>query len=397
MIVPDSALALVIEHTPEARIVSVPIQDALGACLAEPVVADRDYPPFRRATMDGFAVKVCDAGRILHVVGELAAGDTWGEALIAGTTIEIMTGAPCPEGVEAVVQKEVVTLSDGGVLLPDSIKLGLNIAPIGAECERGKTVLDRGALVTPLAIANLATFGYESVNVFARPKLTVITTGNEVASPGEMPGPAQIRNSNGPMLAAMARCLGLTEVMHMHARDTMEELEAALNAAAESDIVVLTGAVSAGKYDNVPEAIEGFGAEAIFHKVAQRPGKPIFFAVRKRQLLFGLPGNPLSAHLGFHRYVATAIRKLTGAAPEPVSEIGELTDSLVVKGPRCVFQLAHVVGGPNDWLLTPLIGAGSADMHAAASANAVIRFEPESGLHPAGMHVPFEWTPPRLR
>jgi len=396
MITPDTALALVIEHTPEPREIGVPVEEALGAYLAVPVIADRDYPSFRRATMDGYAVKAIDAGKTLRVVGELAAGDVWGEALAAGTALEIMTGAPCPEGADAVVQKEIVSLCEGGVLVPESIMQGVNIAPIGAECARGTSVLEKGALVTPLAIANLATFGYTSVRVFARQTVAIITTGNEVALLGESPSAAQIRNSNGPMLVAMARCLGLTGVTHCHARDSMDELQTALEAHRDADIIVLTGAVSAGKYDNVPQAIEAFGAVPVFHKVTQRPGKPIYFAIRQRQLLFGLPGNPLSAHLGFHRYVAVAIRKLTGARPLPVSESGELTDNVTIKGPRTVFQLARVTRGAEGWLVTPLKGAGSADMHAAASANALIRFEPESGLHGAGESVDFEWTPPTL-
>lgn len=396
MIDPDTALRLVLEHTPPPKACTAPLADSLGLRLAEPVVADRDYPPFSRATMDGFAVIAADAGKRLRIAGILAAGDVWHGSVSRGTAIEIMTGAPCPDGADAVVQKEIVSLEGEDALIPAEVKPGMNIVPAGAECQKGAEVLGRGARITPLAIANLATFGYTRVHVYRAPSLMIITTGNEVSTPGEEPGPAHIRNSNGPMLAAMARSLGIATTPHVHARDTMDALSEALHTARGADIVVLTGAVSAGKFDQVPAALKSIGAELVFHRIQQRPGKPILFAKRNGQLLFGLPGNPLSAHLGFHRYVAAAIRAWMGYEGAQRAEHGRLAESAVIKGARICFQLARVSRDADGWKVLPLKGVGSADMHSVAAANALVRFEPDSGLYTAGTLVSFEWTPPTL-
>jgi molybdopterin molybdotransferase len=372
----------------------VPLEQALGATLAEPVRADRDYPPFPRVMMDGYAVRLVDAGKNVRVIGELAAGSTWDAVLQPGTTIEIMTGAPCPPGAEAVVEKELVQGDPNAVILPGTIRPGQNIIPVGGECAAGSVVIDAGAPVTPLALAAMATFGIETVCVYPRPCLAIITTGAELVPVTSEPGPAQIRNSNGPMLAAMARQSGIANVCLAHVPDAMDELGRAITAASDDEIIVLTGAVSEGKYDNVPKALEAYGATLVFHKVSQRPGKPLLFATKDRQLIFGLPGNPLSCHLGFHRYVAPAVRKMMGLEPLIPPAFGVLTKAITIKGPRTVFQLAHVMDAGDDWVVRPLKGKGSADLYSAATANAMLRFEPESGLHAAGSRIDFEWIVP---
>jgi len=171
----------------------------------------------------------------------------------------------------------------------------------------------------------------------------------------------------------------------------MDELRNALAQASACDFIILTGAVSAGKYDSVPDALREFGATPIFHKVTQRPGKPIFFATRDRQLIFGLPGNPLSCHLGFHRYVAPAIRKFIHHEPLPPKTTGTLAAPYVMKGPRTVFQLARAGHRDGAWIVTPLLGKGSADMYAGSSANCMLRFEPDCGTVDSGSAIEFEW------
>lgn len=341
--------------------------------------------------MDGYSVCISDAGSVVTITGEVAAGGIAAQQVIAGTAIEIMTGAPCPAGTEAVVPKEDVTRGDGCVTLPAQLKFGQNITRRGAECVKGATVLNAGDTITPLALATIVTFGIEEVSVCPRPKLAIITTGDELVAPHVVPGPSQIRNSNGPMLAAMAHSLGVSPTLITHAKDTMDELRAALAQASDCDFIILTGAVSAGKYDSVPDALREFGATPIFHKVTQRPGKPIFFATRERKLIFGLPGNPLSCHLGFHRYVAPAIRKFMRREPVPAKISGTLAIPYVMKGPRTVFQLARSESRDGAWSVTPLLGKGSADMYAGATANAMLRFEPGSGTIDAGSPIQFEW------
>jgi molybdopterin molybdotransferase len=302
-----------------------------------------------------------------------------------------MTGAPCPEGTEAVVPKEDVTREGNVVSLPSAIKGGQNITRRGTECAKGNIVLNAGDAITPMALATVVTFGIEHVSIYAKPTIAIITTGDELVPPDQTPGPTQIRNSNGPMLRAMANALGISPTSVLHAHDTMDDVRAALQQANAADIVILTGAVSMGNYDIVPDALREFGATPIFHKVSQRPGKPILFATRERQLLFGLPGNPLSCHLGFHRYVAPAIRKFMHQEPVPPKMPGVLAAPYVMKGPRTVFQLARAENKDNTWRVTPLMGKGSADMYSVATANALLQFAPGSGTIDAGTAIQFEW------
>jgi molybdopterin molybdotransferase len=390
MIDPDFALQLVLDAASSLDPKRIPIHNATGLVLTESIVADRDYPPFSRSMMDGYAVCCADAGKAVAVMGEVAAGMVSNLELTPGNAIEIMTGAPCPSGTEAVIQKELVERSGDRVTLPGDIPPGQNIARTGTECARGAAVLSKGDLLAPLAIASAATFGIIEVKVYPRPSIAIITTGDELVPIDQQPGPAQIRNSNGIMLATMAQKLGLDDVTQTHAVDQPESLAECLERAEVADIIILSGAVSAGKYDGVPDALAAFGATPVFHKVTQRPGKPIFFATRGRQLIFGLPGNPLSCHLGFHRYVAPAAKRMMGVdTPRPVLH-GILTDSIVVKGSRTVFQLAVARHESNDWYVAPCKGRGSADMYSAARANALIRFEPDSGEVRGGTTVSFE-------
>lgn len=391
MIDPDTALSLVIEYATVAGPVYVDVNDSLGLILAEDILSDSDYPPFDRSMMDGYAVRVGDAGKHVSIAGEIAAGNTTQLEVGTGLAIEIMTGAPCPSGTEAVVPKEDASRDGYFVSLPAHIAAGQNIAPRGYECTKGSKVLRTGDAVTPLALAAMVTFGLDRVMVYPKPNIALITTGDELVAPDETPGPSQIRNSNAPMLRAMARALGISPALEIHAKDTPASLRSALEESSEADFIVLTGAVSAGKYDGVPKALREFGATPIFHKVTQRPGKPILFATRGRQLIFGLPGNPLSCHLGFHRYVAPAIRKFMRHAAVPPGTVGKLAVPYAMKSPRTVFQLARVEFADGNWQVTPVIGKGSADMYAGATANAMVRFDPGAGTLPCGTAIQFDW------
>jgi molybdopterin molybdotransferase len=364
----------------------------VGLILAEPVRADRDYPPFRRAMMDGYAVVVADAGRTIDVVGEVAAGQAPALTVAPGACASIMTGAPCPEGAEAVVKREDVTLSGRRVALPARVAAGQHIAARGSECEAGALTLEAGMSITPLVVAVLTTVGRREVRAFAPPRLAVISTGDELVEAGRQPGEAQIRNSNGPMLAALSRLAGLPEPDQLHALDTLESLEGTLQRASRADIILLSGGVSAGRFDLVPQALRRYGAEPVFHKVTQKPGKPLLFATRGRQLIFGLPGNPLSSHFCFSRYVRPAARKMMGQPPLSAVYSGRLSEPLRVKSARTLFVLARATeAGGGAWSLRPLLGQGSADIFASAGANAYIRLPVGDHDLPAGATQEFLW------
>ncbi|MFH2002493.1 MAG: molybdopterin molybdotransferase MoeA [Planctomycetota bacterium] len=393
---PDEALALVLENTSVESSMELPLAQAAGKILALPVTADRDYPPFDRAMMDGVAVRTSDAGKAVEIIGEVAAGQASEIELLPGTCVEIMTGAVCPRGTEAVVQKELISRSGSWVTLPAPIAEGKNISLRGSDCASRSITLQPGDTLTPLAIGMMASFGYTHASVLPNPRLAVISTGREVIAPDAKPGPCQIRDANGPLLLAMASQLSsLTDTMYELAGDTETSISAALERVESCNLILLTGGVSAGKYDIVPDCLKSYGAKILFHKVRQKPGKPLLFATRGRQLIFGLPGNPLAAHLCFHRYVAAALRKMTGNPPHPVGLTGELTGPLVPKGLRDRFDLVHAALGRNGWKVTPGKTVSSADLFNASQANAYVRVPAGSEKIPAGQSVEFfiigEW------
>jgi molybdenum cofactor synthesis domain-containing protein len=370
------------------------LQKACGLVLAEDVVADRDYPPFARSMMDGFAVRLADAGKAVPVAGEIPAGASWHAALVDGRCLAILTGAPCPPGTEAVVPKEQVREQESDVVLPAQITAGKNIALSGSECRRGQRALAAGMRVTPLAVAVLASFGQTSVRVIPRPRLGIITTGGELAGEGESLQPGQIRDANGPMLAAMSEDLGIGAPRCLSTPDRLVELRRALEQLADMEIVVLTGGVSVGTYDLVPQALADLGAEKVFHGVKQKPGKPILFARTDRQLFFGLPGNPLACHLGFHRYVSAAIGKMSGHNVQRRCFWGTLAEPLESKAGRTHFAPGYAEPSTDshcEWRITPLFVASSADIFRACSANCYIEVPPLGRTLLAGETCPFTW------
>jgi molybdopterin molybdotransferase len=390
---PDRALASVLEHTPAGEIREVDLEHACGLVLAEGVTSDRDYPPFPRAMMDGYAVRVADAGGLPSVRGMVAAGQD-PEALHleveCGHAVEIMTGAACPPGCEAIVMYEDAARDGSAVRLPPVIRAGQHIAPRGSDCAAGIPVLKAGQALTALGIAALASFGRTKVAVLAPPSLAIIATGDEIAAKDGPVGRFEMRDANGPMLAGQARAMGLGATLD-RAHDSLEAISQALERASEADIVLLCGGVSAGRYDLVPEALAGLGAEVIFHGVAQKPGKPLLFAQKGRQLLFGLPGNPLGSHLCFHRYVAASARKQMGLASLDLGGTARLTTAIEVLPERTLFQPARVESDDGMAKATPSRTSSSADLFSAVIANAYLRLPPGRQTVPAGAEVTFEW------
>jgi molybdopterin molybdotransferase len=393
MISPDEALELVIRTAAPLPPAEIGLDDALGLVLAEEISADQDYPPFPRSMMDGFAVRLADAGKTVPIVGEAPAGSVWSGELTDGTCIEILTGAPCPPGAEAVVPKENVQRHDMLVHLPATIRPGQSIAPQGSDCRQGQRVLGPGQIVAGMAIGTLAAFGRTSVRATPLPLVAIIATGEELAHAGQPLRPGQVRNSNGPMVSALVREQGLAPPRQLTVADRLDTTADALEACAEADIIVLSGGVSVGTYDFVPRALEQFGAETVFHGVNQKPGKPILFARRGRQLIFGLPGNPLSCHFGLHRYVAAAIRRLSGRKGHPQVFRGALADRIEIKGGRVNFLPGHAVPteSTGGWRVELLAGASSADIFQSCTANCYVELPAVTRTYENGTEVQFTW------
>ncbi len=375
MITPEQAERMVLGAARPRPPQKLPAEEAAGLILAEPVWVDCDCPPFARAMMDGYAVRLASAGKTIPVIGEIAAGQSSDVPVSDDACVAIATGAPCPPQAEAVVHKEHARYENGKVTLPTQCVPGSHIAAPGSECRAGQVVAERGRRVTGLMVAAMAAVGCREVQVVPRPQAAVITTGAELVSAGREPQGAQIRDSNGPMLAAMLAAMGVPCPVRAHASDQAEAILHALDDAHDCDLVLLSGGVSAGTYDLVPEAVERYGAEVVFHKVRQKPGKPLLLARKGDQLLFGLPGNPLAAHLCLERYVRLAILRMQGRTDPPARSWGRLAARVWPKAGRTYFVTA-LCGPPGDtsapWRLSPLIGASSADVFNTCDANGYI-------------------------
>jgi molybdopterin molybdotransferase len=324
----EEARHLVEQHAAQVRppgTESVDLLSAMGRVLALPVTADRDLPPFRRAMRDGYAVRAADLAQLpatLEVVGEIKAGAAASDIpteLKAGQAVAIMTGAPTPDGADGVVMVEYTKLDGNRVTVTRGINAGDNIVPVGSEARRGDILLEQGTLLDYSGIAALASVGMlDGVPVFCRPKVAIVSTGDEIVNVGEVPGPTQIRNSNSCSLAAQVRAAGGDPRLLGIARDNLESLRALIAQGLESDLLLLTGGVSMGKYDLVEQVLVEFGAEFLFTGAQIQPGRPVVFGRAKGKYFFGLPGNPVSTMVTFELFAKPMIDGLSGMRPRPL-------------------------------------------------------------------------------
>ena len=297
---------------------TLPLLEAAGRVLRELVAADRDQPPFARATRDGFAARAEDWQRgALPVAGLLRAGEVWAGRLDAGTCLEIMTGAPVPAGADCVVMIEHVVRGADGVGLEAGRRIagGENVVAAGAEARAGAVLLPAGTRLNAHGIAVAAAVGCAAVAVFRKPRVAILSTGDELVDVAETPAPHQIRNSNTYTLAAQVYAGGGEPRLFAPVADTAEALHAAITAAmADADLLLLSGGVSMGRYDLVEPALAALGGRFLFTGVQIQPGKPVVFgSLRGGQLpFFGLPGNPVSTIVCFHLFVAPVLAALGG-------------------------------------------------------------------------------------
>jgi len=340
--------------------------------------------------MDGYAVCAQDAGRDIHIVDEVAAGSSGSTQIRSGIGVAIMTGAPVPPGTEAVVRLEDVLLDGDHIHLPEGVKPGQHLQAAGELCPVGDTTLPAGSRLTPLALATAVACEYAQLKVRSAPKLTVITTGEEIAPAGQPLAAAQIHDTNGPMLLGMAQSAGVSSPTLRHAPDDPTKLAEVIEAAQDADMLILSGGVSVSRFDMVPSVLKQLGAHIVFHRVRQKPGKPILFATRGRQLVFGLPGTPLGSHLGFHRYVTASIRKWLGAQPEPTRLGGSLTSPLHARSDRTLFRLVRAQWSAEGYRIDPLRWRGSSDLVGPTRANGYCRFAPGEHELPAGAELAWE-------
>ena len=380
MVTVEQALEIVLRETPALPAEEVPLEDALARVLACDVAADRDLPPFDRAAMDGYALRAVDvehAPVALDVVGEVRAGE-WPTLVVGpGQAVRIMTGAPVPQGASAVQQIEKTRpLDEFRVTILSPVVDGQNVAPRASEVRAGDVVLARGRVIDPAAIAVLATAGHARVRVARRPVVAVLVTGDEIVDVAQAPGPSQIRNSNGPAVAAQARLAGATVEVLGIAPDRQDAIAAALRRGLKADVLLVSGGVSAGDYDLVEPALLELGATLLFTKVAVKPGAPLVFGRCGKTLVFGLPGNPVSAQVSFELFVRPALLKLQGARVVSRPRIAvELLGPLKNRSERKSHTPARVRFEDGRLVARPLRSAGSGDLVAHARANALLVLE----------------------
>lgn len=363
--------------------------DVLGEVLAEDVAADIDSPPFDKSMMDGYAVRTSDLltpGIALRVVDEIQAGASHTSHVGIGEAARIFTGAPMPFSADAVVKQEDTTRNGDEVVIQTAwIPPGLNIMPRGKEMKAGQVVLPAGTVITPFALGVLAACGRESAKLNRRPNpwVGVLSTGNELVHAREVPKAGQIRNTNEPMLEAMARRAGARPYSFGFYPDD-DRLKQGITDGLHRDILVLSGGVSVGKYDLVPDVLKSLGVEIHFHTVRMKPGKPLLFGTFRDTLVFGLPGNPVSAAVGFELFVRPAIDVLCGRTPGPKELRLPLSEALTAKHDRPTYHPAVI--GPDS--VRPLPWQGSADLRALLPANGYVVLPPGEVSFAAGDVVP---------
>jgi molybdopterin molybdotransferase len=350
----------------------VSVWDALGLVLAQEVKTDREYPPFDRSTRDGYAVGSREAtlGAQLRCAGEIKAGDSVTESLAAGTCLQIMTGAAVPPGADAVVMIEQTSREGDLVRFERAVQPGQNIVPRGSEAAGGQTILTPGMRLGYAELALAAQVGTVQLESARRPRVAILSTGDEVVLIDETPGPFQIRNSNSVSLAAQVRIAGGEPVVLGNAADRIEDLGEKIERGLKEDALVLSGGVSMGKYDLVESALKAMGAEFFFDAVAIRPGKPAVFGMCQGKPVFGLPGNPVSTMVTFELFVAPAIDLLSGAVARALPLVEARLAEAVKEKPG----LAHFLPARLEWSgaqaeVKPLKWQGSGDIAALARAN----------------------------
>jgi molybdopterin molybdotransferase len=385
---------LVFNYTEAAKIVSqhaqtllkqkpeienISLLDALHRVLAEPVFADRDQPPFPRSTRDGFACRARDlsTAKPLHIVGQLRAGELWqGASLEPSQAIEIMTGAPVPAGADCVIMVEHVHAEGPSLRLASerALKAGDNIVPAGAEAVAGSKIVPPGVRITASHIAAAAACGYTHLPVYRRPRIAILATGDELVSLEQIPLTYQIRNSNSYSLAAQAALAGGAPVIMPVAPDRLEESKALIRQAAEkSDMLLLSGGVSMGKYDFVEQALLALGAEFFFTGAKIQPGRPVVFGRLPQHYFFGLPGNPVSTMVTFLLFAHPILAALGGEQGSiPRFLLARLTHPLRAKAELTRFLPARIDFDIHAPQATIIPWQGSGDLAGTAAANGFV-------------------------
>lgn len=361
---------------------SIPLEQAYGSVLSEKIVADRDYPPFNRAAMDGYALRYEDFEkgiRIFTVNETIFAGQRPSTKLSRGQCYRIMTGASTPANADLVIRREdTKEEKDQVTILIDAVRPFQNIAKRGEDLKQGAVIIDQPVAATPAVISLLAAIGKQSVLVERLPRVAIITTGNEVVPIDQQVSDVQIRNSNNWLLKSLLAKLSIQPFLVVHVPDNKEQIQKAFKKGLDADIIISCGGVSAGDADFVPEAVESLGVEKLFHKLMIRPGKPIWCGkLPGKGVFFALPGNPLSCMVTFTLFVRPFLHASYGL-PQPTQLPMVLQDKRTKKNQLDEFFPVQIIDGSTTVRAVPFNGSG--DIRAALFADGI-------ALHPRGKEI----------
>jgi molybdopterin molybdotransferase len=391
------ALEILRRACPAGPAESVPLAESSGRFLARAIVADVDWPPFDTSAMDGYAVLVADlatpGAALSERPGLVAAGDRPPRSLEPGEAVRVMTGAPIPPGTEAIVPTEDARRQDGRVFTSSVPRPGDHVRRRGESIAAGTVLLERGERVTAAGVALAAFAGADRLETFRRPRITIAVTGNELVPVASKPGPGQLRDSNGPMLSALSRAGGRPVSVRPAVADEDGAVARLFREAGRAeDVLITSGGVSAGDLDLLPAEAARAGFEILFHGVAVRPGKPIAVGRRGETLWFGLPGNPVSASVGFHLFVRFALDCMEGAAaPGASSRRARLVRELAVRGKRETYLDGILEAEDGALRVEPLRSLGSHDFATHARANVLVRIPADAGPLASGSLVDCLW------
>ncbi|MEW7290046.1 molybdopterin molybdotransferase MoeA [Aquimarina sp. 2304DJ70-9] len=366
----EQAIRLVNKYTKTTeKTTTIAVSASIGSVLAKDIVSPINMPPFRQSAMDGYALGSVEE-KSFSLVGEVQAGDNTDPNIAKGEAIRIFTGAPVPSGAKAVVMQEKVIIDNNTVVLQEAASLDSNIRPEGEQIKKGEIALAKGTVITPAGIGYLATLGITHVEVYQKPSIAIIATGNELIPPGQSLQHGQIYESNSVMLSTALNASGFSNIEFYKVEDeynaTKTILEKALQ---EYDVVLISGGISVGDYDFAGKALRDIGVEEIFYKVKQKPGKPLFFAEKDNTTIFALPGNPASSLSCFYIYVIPALLKISGYAENSLPRSTAISDGTYIKkGERAEFLKATV----KDQKVTILDGQASSMLRSFALANVIV-------------------------
>lgn len=389
----ETALHKILKHAIVLGAIKVPIEEASGRILQEDITSGIDMPPFDRSAMDGYAVNHSDIKKIpsrLRCIGIIQAGLSLKRSLKRGECAKIMTGAPLPKGADCVVMVEYTGSSRQGVEILRLPEEGENIFFRGEDFRRGQKVLEKGKRLYPSDVAVLAAVGKRYVKVTATPRVALLNTGAEIVPTGIRLSKNKIYNSNSPMLESLLKSDGIQPKALGVVGDNALSLRRAISKGLASDILLISGGVSMGDYDLVPEVLRSLGVKKIFHRVSIKPGKPIFFGIKGRTLVFGVPGNPVSNFVSYMIFVRAVLQKITGLRDGDAGfKEGIVKEEFHKKPGRRYFALSKILEKAGRSYLSPVDSRSSADTLSLSKADGIAMLDEKATVAQKGSKLQF--------